>query len=823
MLSTSSLAMLPLPQVNSVPVLKLDFAPEGPCPSSLMIVGEAPSEPDCQRRLPFQGPGGYLLTKVLEEAGLLRGQAFLTNVGRSRPPGLDASAWIAEKVKDRTPSHALISGKWAAAPLRMGRELLRAEILACRPTVVVALGNVALWALTGLWGIRKWRSSVLQGEIDGFKFKVIPGIHPAAILREWPLRGLLVHDLRRAKRELGRGGVVIPPEYRFIIRPTYAQACSTLGGILRRLNEGPVRLSGDIETRGGHTACIGFAWSRREAICIPWMCVERTEGYWALDEEVHLIALCNSITTHPNADITWQNGAYDHQYEHRWHWVQPNLGWDTMLAHHAMFSISPKALDHLSSLYCENHRYWKDDGRNWDPTSMPEEQYWEYNCEDCARTFEIREVEEEAIAALTSSWPQLPAVVAFQHAIQPAIVRMMLRGVRSDDTARAKMATSLMTRSAEIQHELDTIVGQPLNIRSSIQMPDLFYGQLNQTPIYRRNPDGTRGTPTCDDDALGKIAAREPLLRPVIARIQALRSAGVFLSTFVRMPRDTDGRLRCSYNVAGTKTYRLASSENAFGSGGNLQNVPSGDDAEDQIIPLPNIRELFLFDHGKTGFDLDGDSADLRIVTGESGCRAMQAYFAAGAKPYVEIAREFYRDPTITKHHPSYKKMKALCHGSNYGGEAAGLSERIGLPVNDIERMQKWYFGMCPEIATWQDDIRNQGQNRGYIENPFGYRLYTWDRWSRKVANEFLAWTPQSTVGLWINRILLAIDQTLPEVELLLQVHDSLVGQYDAHMAAPAQRRVVEVASSVDIPCRHELVRVPVGLKTSTTSWGACA
>lgn len=807
--------------------MRIDFLPEGPSPSPLLIVGEAPSDKDCESRRPFSSTSGWLLDAVLKDAGLHRQMAFLTNVCRERPPGNDPESWMARKVKDRTIAHREIEGQFVLPPIVAGRDLLRQEVLACRPTAVVAMGNLALWALTGLWGVRKWRSSILQGEIDGFKFKVIPTYSTGAVLREWPLRGVLVHDLRRVKTELGRGGVVSIPKYNFIIRPTFDQAKSTLRMLLGRLDasDTPIPLSSDIETRAGHTACVCFAWTPTDAISIPWMCVERPAGYWTLEEEVELIRLCNRIQTHPKAEMIWQNGAYDHQYEHRWHFVLPNMGWDTMVAHHAMFSISPKALDHLSSLYCDYHRYWKDDGRNWDPSKMPEEQYWTYNCEDGVRTFEIAANEKEVIGALTPSWPKLPSVVGFQHRVQPAIVRMMLRGVRSDDVSRARIATELSTRIATLETEINHLAGEPLNIRSPKQMTEFFYDRLYQTPIYSRGPGNVRGNRTCDDDALATIGSREPLLRPLIARIQAVRSAGVFRSTFIEMARDVDGRLRCSYNVAGTVTYRLSSSENAFGSGGNLQNVPTGDEAEEALIPLPNVRKLFLFDPGFMGFDLDGDSADLRIVTGESGCKQMQAYFASKAKPYVEIAKEFYRDPTITKHHPSYKRMKALCHGSNYGGEGAGLASRIGLPVHEVERIQKWYFGMCPEIRAWQLDILSQGEKRGYIENPFGNRLYNWDRWSRKVGNEFLAWTPQSSVGQWVNRILVAIDdldtRLDADIQLLLQVHDSLTGQFRLDKAGEHEATIRRVAD-IPIQCKHELVRIPIGLKTSTKSWGDC-
>ena len=804
---------------------QIQLRPAGPCPARLMIVTEAPSLHCVKAGSPFQGPGGFLVQEILTNLQYPLGRCFQTTVLRQRPPGDDPEAYIPKLVRDRAPEHRLIDGKFVGPEVQFGRSLLLQEIEACKPDLVIALGTLSLWAITGLWGARKWRSSILQAEVAGHRFKVVPTFSPTAVLREYPLRQVFQHDIRRALTELEKGPIVSTPDYSFIIRPNYSQAVSTLNWLIEQLDRGPMKLSCDIETRAGHTACVGIAWSNTEAICIPWMCVERLEGYWTLDEETNLVWLLLQIWRHKNASLTWQNGAYDHQYEYRWHFLCPTMGWDTMIAQHTMFSVSPKALDYLSSLYCDYHRFWKDDGRNWDPSSMPEEQYWTYNCEDAVRTAEIREREEETAAYLTTNgWPRLPEIIDFQHKLQPAVVRMMLRGVRSDDTSRMKMNIALTKRIAEIQEEITYVCGQELNLRSPKQMVDFFYATLALTPIYRRNPDGTRGSLTCDDDALLKIQGKMPLLQPLISRIQAIRSAGVFLSTFVKMQRDTDGRLRCSYNVAGTKTYRFSSSENAFNSGGNLQNIPKGDDEENpsEYIPLPNVRNLFLFDEGMTGFDLDGDSADLRIVTGESGCRAMQAYFAAKVKPYVEIAKEFYRDPTITKHHPSYKRMKALCHGTNYGGEGPGLSERIGLPVKDIQRMQAWYFGMCPEIKAWQEDIKDQIVKRGYIENPFGYRLYNWDRPSRKLYNEALAWTPQSTVGILINRILLAIDQTMPDVQLLLQVHDSLTGQFPTAVEEERKAQLLTLASSIKIPCKSGAISVPAGLVTSTTSWGAC-
>jgi DNA polymerase I-like protein with 3'-5' exonuclease and polymerase domains len=135
--------------------------------------------------------------------------------------------------------------------------------------------------------------------------------------------------------------------------------------------------------------------------------------------------------------------------------------------------------------------------------------------------------------------------------------------------------------------------------------------------------------------------------------------------------------------------------------------------------------------------------------------------------------------------------------------------------------MQKWYFGMCPEIRAWQEDIREQVRSRGWIENPFGYRMYYQDRYSEKLANEALAWTPQSSVGILINHALVQIDEQLPWCELLLQVHDSLNGQYPTELGEEAKREILR-AATVPIQCRSGELVIPMGLKTSTVSWGAC-
>ena len=113
------------------------------------------------------------------------------------------------------------------------------------------------------------------------------------------------------------------------------------------------------------------------------------DGYWPEHEEEELIWLWKQVLCHDNARVAGQNLLYEYQYLHKhWGFIPPSA-FDTMIAHHTAFAGLPKALDFQASMYCERYRYW---GEASDWRTKGEEWGWRYNCEDCARTYEIAEV-----------------------------------------------------------------------------------------------------------------------------------------------------------------------------------------------------------------------------------------------------------------------------------------------------------------------------------------------------------------------------------------------------------------------------------------------
>lgn len=786
----------------------------GPRNAKIAIVGEAPGTQDLLRGEPFCGLQGLELGKMLTEAGISLASCYMTLAYKSKLPLNKAEAVIAFKKKDESPSYVSFNGKLVDPSVVEYAEMLKAE-LSAMPSLnaVCAVGNLALFALTGEWGVHSWRSSLMESTlIPGLK--VIPTLSPSILHTQWSKRVIIVHDLKRVLRESATKEIKWPI-FNAIIRPDFDLTISTLNKLISMAEASPepMKLAADIETRRGHISCIGFAWSSTEAITIPFMEVVKPTGYWTPDEEAQIVALIYRLMR--QCKIIGQNWLYDAQYIYRhWHFTCPNVE-DTMIQQHSCFSNMEKGLAFLSSMYLDDHVYWKDDITGWEDGGQ-EDQYWLYNAKDCIRTFNIHTVLSNVVKSLG-----MEEVNKFQQSLCHAVLKTMNIGLRINATARLDLSMSIQAQGHEREAWLTEAIGHPVNIKSPKQMAELFYEELGQREVRKKRPDGTLST-TTNDEALRTIAEREPLLLPITRRISELRSLGVFHSTFVQAPVDLDGRIRTSFNVGGTETYRFSSSKNAFGTGLNCQNIPKGGGTEGGELELPNIRKLFIPDPGYTFFDIDLDSADLRIVTWESDCAWMKDHFKNNRKPYIEVMREYYRDNTMTKksHPREYGLFKSLCHGTNYLGTAEGIAPRIGLNVHETSRIQDWYFGMCPEIRAWQERIKKQVISRRYVENAYGYRMFFFDKIEGTIFNQAVAWIPQSSVACLINRGYMNLHRNHPEIQVLLQVHDSLAGQYPSWMGDDALRKI-RAAAENPIPYDDPLV-IPVGVVSSAASWGDC-
>jgi len=325
--------------------------PLGNIPSTIMLIGEAPNNEEIASSTPFTGYSMNELSKCLFEAGIPLQSCYRTHVLKFFPPNGDASTLIAVKKKDITGSHVPLYNRQVLPQLLNSIDALKHEIESCQPNVIIAFGNLALFTLTGNWGITSWRSSLLECELAtslSYKPKVIPTYPINLIHRMWSWRWILVHDLKRAKKEADFKEL-IRQDRNFIIRPSYETTTNYLNNLIDSLEKDKLKISIDIETKYYHIECIAFAINKLKAICIPFL-DEHGLDYWNEEEEIQIIYKIYKILTHENSRIIGQNFSYDSQYIWKKWLIISNLSSDTMLQQHCIFASAKKDLSFLSSL-----------------------------------------------------------------------------------------------------------------------------------------------------------------------------------------------------------------------------------------------------------------------------------------------------------------------------------------------------------------------------------------------------------------------------------------------------------------------------------------
>ena len=539
----------------------------GPRSAKIIALGQTPGPNELRTRVPFSGGSGFEWDDMLNKAGLSRAQIFCFNVIDKLPPNNSVDNFFAKKREASQNNLPEFLGRWVRDPdIITSVERVEKTISAIEPNVIIALGDLALWALTGESSITKWRGSIMESrEINGRTFKVIPTFNPAFILRNYPSKWVGIQDHRRARNESFSPDIDYP-ERSYLIRPTFDDAIEAIERARGKL------VTVDLETLGDQIACIGIGYSKTEAACIPLITTEgdKLEGYWTPEEELAITLKFIDVFSDPTTKTIFHNGLFDVQiFAGQWGWA-PECAFDTMILQHVCYPELRKSLDFCASLYCKYYRYWKDDGKKWDPLIHSVEQHWRYNCDDCVNTYEVHEVQQSIIEKRN-----LGNAASIQMRLFRPVLKMMLRGVNIDQKFKSSMTGHLQLMLRERAEWFERVLGHPLNPLSNAatgQMRKLFYEDLNVEPYIDRKTK----KPSLNDEGLEDIKRRKPVLRPLIEACQEYRSINTFKSNYGEMVLSPDGRVRHSMNLSKVKTFRFSTEENIRGEGRNLQNISSG-------------------------------------------------------------------------------------------------------------------------------------------------------------------------------------------------------------------------------------------------------
>jgi DNA polymerase I-like protein with 3'-5' exonuclease and polymerase domains len=393
---------------------------------------------------------------------------------------------------------------------------------------------------------------------------------------------------------------------------------------------------------------------------------------------------------------------------------------------------------------------------------------------DCCVTFEVF----EELWRLLDATP--PITYSFKLAMQAPALDMMLRGFAIDPMARDTALDGLRRERDGLQSMLDEFAtafwGKSLNARSYPQLKDFFYGAM-RIPEITLSFKGTRRV-SVNREALEKIEVyyHARLFVSVILAIRDVAKRIEVLETEV----DSDGRMRTSYNIAGTESERWSSSSNAFGTGTNLQNI------------TPELRRVFVADPGWKLCGIDLEQAESREVgwlfgtlfgdwTYLNACEDGDLHTSTAKLiwPNLVASRDDANKPFYRQF--SYRDMaKRGGHLTNYMGTAWTASRSLKVPQAIMENFQAKYIATYSSFPRWWRHCAQALETEQSITTPFGNTRHFFGRpRDDATLREAIAHSPQSSTALRLNLALWRVWSIMgTRVQLLAQVHDALYFQY---------------------------------------------
>lgn len=304
--------------------------------SKIAIVGDYTDGFDIKAMRPFSGPGGTILENCLHNAGLIRGECYLTNL-----------------IKERTDKVEYFYSKTKHTFTDRGLEyvqMLAEELAEVDANVIVAAGEMAFAALCELDRLTMYRGYVFESTLLPGR-KVIPIHSPRGAIRGmYTHRYLIATDLKKVKYESSF------PELRRPERQlVYEYTCVEEALEWLRYFEDQPQVGFDIEVLQYEVSCISMASTPDLA------CVFPTDTRWNLDEAVLIWRGIQAVLGNPKSTKIVQNSMFDVPFllTRNGVVIRGPLH-DTMVGHSIVYPELQKGLGFLGSIYCGSQEYWKD-------------------------------------------------------------------------------------------------------------------------------------------------------------------------------------------------------------------------------------------------------------------------------------------------------------------------------------------------------------------------------------------------------------------------------------------------------------------------------
>jgi DNA polymerase-1 len=394
----------------------------------------------------------------------------------------------------------------------------------------------------------------------------------------------------------------------------------------------------------------------------------------------------------------------------------------------------------------------------------------------------------------------------------PVVAGMERAGIKVDRERLAGLSTEFAHAIAALEAEIFALTGQEFTIGSPKQLGEILFDKLG----YKGGRKGKSGQYSTDQGILEGLAAQGA---EVATKVLEWRQLSKLRSTYTEALQaainPATGRVHTSYSLVGAQTGRLSSTDP------NLQNIPIRTEIGRQI------RDAFVAEPGNLLLAADYSQIELRLAAHMADVPSLKEAFAAGEDIHARTAMEMFGSVD----RDTRGRAKTINFAILYGMSRWGLAGRLGVTADEAQAMIDRYFERFPGIQRYIVSTLETVRECGYSQTLFGRktwfpRINSKNQAERQGSERAAINAPiQGTSADIIKRAMAHMGPALaaahlPNVRMLLQVHDELVfelPQGDVAAAKPVIERVMAEAARPAVE-----LSVPLGVEIGTgASWGA--
>jgi uracil-DNA glycosylase family 4 len=639
--------------------------PRGNPKAKCVLVGESPGRNELRDGMPFTGESGTVLFQTLGE--VLpdldpENDLFITNALMCFP---------------HTKDQRLITATHCC------HKRLLEEIREHPREMLVAMGNPAMWSLTGNYALKitQDRGRIIPSPLA--RRGLLPAVHPAALLRGIGNYSQFQEDVRYGIT-LGTDPSALPKAY---IEPKII-VCDTTHKVKRavKLLKRQSLLAADAETSGfsrqdDHILCLGIAYKPELVFIFPGDRVNQLR----------------SLFRKKGIRWLWHNGKFDCGFLWK-RKVHARVDEDTMLLSYALDEHSGRHdLEQVMSDLLGSPDYkWM--VKEYAPkitdsfAKVPRPILYRYLGIDVSGTLQSYHILRARVQQ-DSSLEKL-----YTRTLIPAskfYACMEQEGLPVDRAQVDKNKSKFVAELEDLQVKLDMIAGYPINPRSPSQISRLLYDDLRLPKL--------KGTST-DKSVLVRLPDH-----PAVVTLREFRKTAKALDTYITGKRQgvekrvgEDGRVHTTVKIHGTVTGRPSSA------GPNIFNIPRN----------PELRAMFVAPVRYVLLEADLNQAELRSLAFLSKDKKLCAI-------YNDSTRSLHHETAVAffgKDYTDEQKMraKAVNFGIVYGREAPSLAEEYDISVREAQRYIAGWLGEYPQAADYIKKCRRTPRKNIIMTTMFG-------------------------------------------------------------------------------------------------------